>query len=117
MSIGRVQTSRFRARPPTIRDVADTAGVSVGTVSKALKGEGQLHDETRAAVHRAARALRFRPSEMARSLFGQRCFTVGLVSTDRHGRFSIPVLEGIEDTLDAARISAFLCNTAGDPAR
>jgi DNA-binding LacI/PurR family transcriptional regulator len=35
----------------------------------------------------------------------------------QHGRFSIPVLEGIEDTLDAARISAFLCNTADDPVR
>jgi LacI family transcriptional regulator len=117
MSIDRVQPARILARPPTIRDVADAAGVSVGTVSKALNGGGQLRDETRAAVHRAARDLRFRPNEMARSLSGQRRFTVGLISTDRHGRFSIPVLEGIEDALDAARISAFLCNTAGDPAR
>jgi len=117
MSIERGLTSRALTRPTTIRDVADAAGVSVGTVSKVLNGGGQLRDETRAAVQRAAQALRFRPNEMARSLSGQRRFTVGLVSTDRHGRFSIPVLEGIEDALDAARISAFLCNTAGDPAR
>ena len=117
MSIDRERVLRALVRPPTIRDVADAAGVSVGTVSKALNGGGQLRDETRAAVHRAAQALRFRPNEMARSLSGQRRFTVGLISTDRHGQFSIPVLEGIEDALDEARISAFLCNTAGDPAR
>ncbi len=115
-----------RIRPPgpttlrrraTIKDVADAAGVSVGTVSKVLNGGGQLRDATRDAVRSAALSLRFRPNELARSLSGPRRFTVGLVSTDRHGRFSIPVLEGIEDTLDAARISVFLCNAAGDPNR
>ena len=105
------------ARTLTIRDVAKAAGVSVGTVSKALNGNGQLREETRAAVRSVAERLRFRPNEMARSLSSQSCFTVGLISIDRQGRFSIPVLEGIEDTLDAAKISVFLCNTAGDPMR
>src|SRR5262245_59861328 len=109
-----------RAKPPrtvTIRDVAKAAGVSIGTVSKALNDSGQLSDSTRQAVRGIAAKLRFRPNEMARQLSGQRLFTVGLISIDRQGRFSIPVLEGIEDTLDAAKISVFLCNTAGDPAR
>src|SRR5690606_14934896 len=106
-----------RQRPTTIRDVAKAAGVSVGTVSKALNDSGQLRPATREAVRRVAEQLRFRPNENARSLSGLRRFTVGLLSTDRHGRFSIPVLEGIEDALDAAEISAFLCNAAGDSVR
>jgi LacI family transcriptional regulator len=101
----------------TIRDVAKAAGVSIGTVSKALNGSGQLSDSTRETVRSVAAKLRFRPNEMARHLSGQRWFTVGLISIDRQGRFSIPVLEGIEDALDAAKISVFLCNTAGDPVR
>jgi len=105
------------ARSLTIRDVAKAAGVSVGTVSKALNGSGQLREETRAAVRDVAERLRFRPNEMARSLSSQRLFTVGLISIDRQGRFSIPVLEGIEDALEAAKISVFLCNTAGNPMR
>ncbi len=109
--------SHVGSRPATIRDVAREAGVSIGTVSKALNGSGQLRPATRDAVRAVAARLRFRPNEMARSLTGARRFTVGLISTDRHGRFSIPVLEGIEDALDAARISAFLCNAAGDPER
>ena len=105
------------SRALTIRDVAKAAGVSVSTVSKALNGNGQLREETRTAVRDVAERLRFRPNEMARSLPGPRCFTVGLISIDRKGRFSIPVLDGVEDTLDAAQISVFLCNTADNPER
>jgi LacI family transcriptional regulator len=106
-----------RAGPVTIHDVARAARVSVGTVSKALNGSGQLREETRTTVRLAAERLRFRPNELARRLTGQQHFTVGLITTDRHGRFTIPVLEGIQDALDEARISVFLCTAAGDPTR
>ena len=72
------------------------AGVSLGTVSKGLNGHGQLREETRQRVHQAAKRLNFRPNHLAQSLLRGRSFTVGLISTDRYGRFSIPVLEGIE---------------------
>jgi LacI family transcriptional regulator len=102
--------------PVTIHDVARAAGVSVGTVSKALNGYGQLRDETRSAVRAAADRLGFRPNELAQSLLRKRSFTVGLISTDSYGRFSIPVLEGIESALEPARLSVFLCR-ADDPVR
>jgi LacI family transcriptional regulator len=102
--------------PVTIRDVARAAGVSVGTVSKALNGGGQLREETRAAVRTAAERLGFRPNDLAQSLLRKRTFTVGLISTDSYGRFSIPVLEGIESALEPARISVFLFR-ADDPVR
>ena len=102
--------------PVTIRDVARLAGVSVGTVSKALNGYGQLRAETRDAVRNAAERLGFRPNDLAQSLLRKRSFTVGLISTDSYGRFSIPVLEGIESALEPARLSVFLCR-ADDPVR
>jgi LacI family transcriptional regulator len=102
--------------PVTIRDVARMAGVSVGTVSKALNGYGQLREETRTKVRRIAERLGFRPNDLAQSLLRKRTFTVGLISTDSYGRFSIPVLEGIESALEATRLSVFLCR-ADDPAR
>ena len=115
----RTRTSRAPARklPATIWDVADAAGVSVGTVSKALNGRGQLREETRTLVRSAAARLGFRPNDLAQSLLRKRSFTVGLISTDAYGRFSIPVLEGIESALEPARISVFLCSAADDPAR
>ena len=106
-----------RPAHPTIRDVAAAAGVSLGTVSKGLNGTGQLREETRARVRSAAEQLGFRPNDLAQSLLRRRSFTVGLISTDRYGRFSIPVLEGIEDALGGARMSVFLCSGADDPER
>src|SRR5436190_1638602 len=108
--------SGVRKSPATIWDVARAAGVSVGTVSKALNGQGQLRDETRTAVRSTAERLGFRPNDLAQSLLRKRTFTVGLISTDSYGRFSIPVLEGIESALEPARISVFLCR-ADDPVR
>ena len=115
----RTRPARTPARklPATIWDVADAAGVSVGTVSKALNGRGQLREETRTLVRSAAERLGFRPNDLAQSLLRKRSFTVGLISTDAYGRFSIPVLEGIESALEPARISVFLCSAADDPAR
>ena len=104
-------------RVPTIRDVARAAGVSVGTVSKALNGQGQLRHETRAHVRQVASELGFRPNDLMQSLLRQKSFTVGLISTDSYGRFSSPLMEGIEDALGAAQFSVFLCNASDDPAR
>jgi LacI family transcriptional regulator len=103
--------------PITIHDVAAAAGVSLSTVSKGLNGTGHLRQETRQRVLDAAKQLNFRPNELAQSLLRGRSFTVGLISTDRYGRFSIPVLEGIESALGGARMSVFLCNAADDPMR
>ena len=105
-----------RRHPVTIRDVARESGVSVSTVSKALNGNGQLRPETRTQVRSIAERLGFRPNDIAQSLLRKRTFTVGLISTDSYGRFSIPVLEGIESALEPEQISVFLCN-ADEPLR
>ncbi len=98
----------------TIRDVAREAGVSIGTVSKALNDQGQLSVATRARVRATASKLQFRPNDLAQSLHRKRSFTIGLISTDRFGRFSLPILEGIEDALDPARVAVFVCKPTDD---
>jgi LacI family transcriptional regulator len=105
------------SRRSTIRDVAALAGVSIGTASKALNGQGKLRDETRDRVAAAARELGFTPNILARGLLAGRTFTVGLITTDSFGRFSIPVMLGAEDALGAGQISVFMCDTREDPAR
>jgi LacI family transcriptional regulator len=104
-------------RVATIRDVASLAGVSVGTASKALNGRGSLRADTVQRVRRAAEQLDFRPNPAARSLHAGRTFTVGMITTDTIGRFSIPLLIGVEDTLGAGQMSVLLCDARDDPIR
>ena len=106
---------RSPTAPPTVRDVAARAGVSPGTVSKALNGTGQLRAATRDRVTAAAEELGFRPNHLAKSLLQGRTYTVGILTTDSFGRFTTPVMVGIEDALGAGRMSTLLCDGRGDP--
>jgi LacI family transcriptional regulator len=104
-------------RRATVVDVAARAGVSAGTASKALNGRGQLRDETRRRVLQAARELSFAPAPPARRGGGARGFTIGLVTTDSTGRFSIPILLGAEEAFGAGQVSVLMCDTRGDAVR
>ena len=97
--------------------MAARAGVSLGTASKVLNRRGALRPETRAKVLSAAEELGFVPNALARSLLSGRSFTVGVIASDVVGRFSIPVMLGVEDTLGAGRIAVLFCDGRGDPIR
>ncbi|MEU8222735.1 LacI family DNA-binding transcriptional regulator [Kribbella sp. NPDC048915] len=104
-------------RRPGIKDVAALAGVSASTASKALNDTGHLRAETRERVRRAAEQLGFTPDSRGRALASGRSFTVGLITTDSSGRFSIPIMLGAEDALSAGEMALVLCDTRDDPLR
>jgi LacI family transcriptional regulator len=113
---------RAAARRPgrtrlTIRDVARMANVSVGTVSKALNNNGSLRQETRERVIAVAREVGFRPNDLAQSLHRGQTFTVGLISNDSFGRFTMPIMEGLEKCLADSRIAVFMANATDDHER
>ena len=83
-------------RNATIHDVASLAGVSIGTVSKALNATGSLSQQTRERVMEAAKTLDFRPNMLAKSLHTGLSGTIGLISNDSFGRFTLPIMEGLE---------------------
>ena len=101
----------------TIRDVARLAGVSIGTASKALNANGRLSAETRAKVLSAAKALDYRPNDLAQSLHRARSMTVGILSNDSFGRFTFPIVEALERRLSDQGIAIFMCNATDDPSR
>jgi LacI family transcriptional regulator len=102
---------------PRITDVAALAGVSTSTASKALNDTGQLREETRERVRRAAEQLGFTPDSRGRALSSGRSYTVGLITTDSSGRFSIPIMLGAEDALSAGEMALVLCDTRDDALR
>ena len=73
--------------------------------------------ETRQRVHAAAKQLSFTPNSLARGLLSGRSGTVGLVTHDLEGRFSIPTLMGAEDAFGTDQVSVMLTDARGDAIR
>jgi LacI family transcriptional regulator len=99
----------------TIHDVAAAAGVSISTASKALNDIGRMGEETRERVKRIASEIGFRPNALARGLLSKRSFTIGLLTNDTYGRFTLPVMAGISEALVDHGVSVFLCAIEDDP--
>lgn len=87
-------------RRAKLYDVARRAGVSTSTASRALNGLGELSEETRKSVVRAAEALDYRPSPLARSLRTRRSHTVGLVVPTVAHSFYAAVTNGAQSVLE-----------------
>jgi LacI family transcriptional regulator len=71
----------------TSHDVARLAGVSQPTVSRALRDNPKVSEETRQRVRAAAKALGYVPSETGRALSSGRTRRIGLLLTDLENQF------------------------------
>ena len=65
-----------------MRDIAAELGVSVITVSKALRNQGRISTNMRERVLKRAKELNYRPDLTARSLATGRTFLIGMVVPD-----------------------------------
>lgn len=108
---------RQRPASVTLTDVAQLAGVSVATASKALNGRNEVAPATRSRVQAAAAKLSFQPNALAKGLISGRTRTIGLLTDELGGRFSIPILLGVENALGNEQMSVLLCDARGDPIR
>ncbi|MFV0132507.1 LacI family DNA-binding transcriptional regulator [Streptomyces sp. HMX87] len=121
-------------KQPTIRDVAERAGVSKSLVSLVLRGSAQVRPEKREAVLRAARELGYRPNAAARSLGERRTLphsrlrpgggtpVVGVLLNDLRNPWFVDLLDNLNSLLHAAGLSMLLADarlhhrTGQDPA-
>ena len=104
---------------PTLRDVADAAGVHPATASRALNSgtRGLVNADTARRVMKVAESLGYRPNPIARGLKTAKSGTVGLVIPDLTNPMFPPIVRGIENVLDAAGFSGLIVNTDNDPLR
>jgi len=86
----------------TITDVATEAGVSVATVSRALRGLPNVSEPTRKRVHEAARKLSYTIDSRASSLASGRTGLVGLVAPLFGSWYTGQVVAGVESALAEA---------------
>lgn len=101
----------------TIREVAESAGVSYATVSHVINNTRVVSQETRERVLAAMTALNYRPNALARSLRQGKTNTIGLVLPDSANPFFAEISRSIEDEAFNKGYSVFLCNTELDTQR
>ncbi len=111
-------TGRRRAEGPraSIRAVANLAGVSPSTVSRALNSPELVSAETRRRVLECAERLGYRPNRAAQSLVLGRTRNVGLIVPDIANPFFAPFIKGVEAYFRDTEYAVFLADTDEDAA-
>jgi LacI family transcriptional regulator len=104
-------------RRPSVKDVAELADVSIGTVSNFLNRPDVVAPSTRARVEAAIDQLNYHRNASARQLRAGVSTTVGAIISDVSNPFYTELLRGIEDRLTAAAHSLIICSTDSDPDR
>lgn len=87
-------------RPLTLRDVSEVSGVSEMTVSRVLRGRGDVSQATRAKVLEAARKVGYVPNKIAGSLASNRVNLVAVIIPSMSNLVFPQVLTGISNVLD-----------------
>ncbi|MCT2583183.1 LacI family DNA-binding transcriptional regulator [Actinophytocola gossypii] len=100
-------------RPVTIYEVADRAGVSIATVSRALRDSELVAPPTRRRVQRVAEELRFRPSRAGRALAEGQHAANGIVFPDLSGPYYAEVVLGYEEVVAELGRSVLILATQG----
>jgi hypothetical protein len=99
----------------TIYQVAQLAGVSIATVSRALRDSELVTPQTRERVQQAARELQFTPSRLGRSLAEGRHAANGIVFPELVGPYYAEVVLGYEVTAATFGSSTLILATRGRP--
>jgi LacI family transcriptional regulator len=95
-----------------MKDVAERAGVSVGTVSNVINRPDLVSPGTRAKVLAAIAELGFVRSETARLLRAGRSHVLALLVLDMANPFFVEVMRGAEQAARAAGLGVMICNSA-----
>ena len=104
-----------KSSAPTIIDVAELAGVSRATASRAMGGYGRIAASTVDQVRKAAAELGYRPNEVARAMRQGRTKTIGLVIiADFTNAFFDRVTKAIVDTAKTHGYQVLITNTDED---
>lgn len=89
-------------RRPTLRDVAELAGVSIKTISRVVNGTGPVAEATEERVRAAIAQLGFRPNPAARSLRVGTDDAVGLVIENFGDPFMATLTASVEERMREA---------------
>ena len=102
---------------PTLADVAEAAGVSAMTVSKAINKKPGVADATRQRIQQIAADMGYVPNLAARGLANWRTNLIGVVTHDLTVQYATELLRGIADELSESGHELLISATYQDPSR
>src|SRR5580698_2318832 len=97
--------------PVRLKDIALDLGVSLMTVSKALRNHSDISLKTRERVLKRMRELNYQPDWIARSMVTRRTYLVGLILPDLMHPFFAEVANGVARKLSPLGYHAVILNT------
>ena len=97
-----------------MKDIAGDLGVSLMTVSKALRNHSDISEKTRNRVLKRMRELNYQPDWIARSMVTGRTFVVGLVFPDLMHSFFAEVAKGVTRKLQPLGYQVVISDTEED---
>ena len=98
-----------------LKDIADELGVSVVTVSRALRDRPDIAKETKARILHRVKELNYRPNLMARSLVTGRSSLIGLVVPDLIHPFFAEIAKALAATLRKRDYFLIVSSSESDP--
>jgi LacI family transcriptional regulator len=99
---------------PTLRDVSRRTGLSVYSVSRALKGEKGVSEETRARVQAVAREVGYVANGLARSLKGNSSRTIGILASGTANQYYATLIGAFDQALRDAGYHSILADAMAD---
>jgi LacI family transcriptional regulator len=85
----------------TLLDISKAVGLSISTVSRALKDHDDISKKTRLLIKQIATDLDYQPNLIAQSLHKRQTHTIGVIIPDIENPFFASVLSGIQHTASA----------------
>jgi LacI family transcriptional regulator len=98
-----------------MKDIARDLGVSVITVSKALRHHDDISESTRQRVLRRVKELNYQPNRAARSLVTGRSFTIGLIVPDLQHPFFGEIARAIAHFIRTRDYGLIIASSEDDP--
>lgn len=107
----------MKPRRTSLKDLADHLGVSIATVSRALRNSHEVGEEMTRKVKELAKQLNYRPNPFAQSLRKEAPRVIGVVVPNLVTHYYAAVLDGIEDYASKQGYSVISANSHEDHTR
>lgn len=100
----------MKSKAPTLKDIAQQLGISISTVSRALRGMPEVNVETREAVMKLSQEVDYEPNMLATSLLKRQSNLIGVVVPNMDYFFSTAV-KGMDEAALEAGYTVVVCQS------